>query len=438
MQHNFEGLDRPGGIARVGLLRPLRSREFRLLWAGMSVSLAGDGIFLIAIAWAAYSLWNTPAAFSVVGIAMTVPTIACLLLGGAISDRFDRRRILVYSDLGRGVAVGLLAVLALAHALSFGVLVAIVAVYGVGAAFFTPAFESIVPAIVDPGELAQANALDQFVRPIALRLVGPALGGFLVGSLGVGTAFAVDAGSFVVSAAAVLAMRPTTVSEAAPSSTVVAVADGLRFVRRNVWLWGTLLSAAVAYLAFLGPTETLVPFLVKNTLHGSATDLGLVFAAGGIGAIGAAAVMGQRGQPRRDITVIYLCWTLATLTVVGYGLARSLPQLMLACLLFNALEAAGTILWSTVKQRHIPLNLLGRVSSLDWLISISLLPVSFAITGPVASVVGVRATLVGAGLIGSAATLGALLLPGMRSVEGWIAPGAAAATARTSEELLAG
>ena len=118
------------------------------------------------------------------------------------------------------------------------------------------------------------------------------------------------------------------------------------------------------------------------------------------------------------MTWIYLCWTVATLAVIGYGVGRTVPQLMLACLLFNALEAAGTIMWATVKQRHVPARLLGRVSSLDWLISISLLPVSFAITGPVAGVVGVRATLIGAGLIGAVATLGALLTPGLRSVEG--------------------
>jgi hypothetical protein len=86
MQPSYEGLDRPGGVARVGLLRPLRCRDFRLLWAGMSVSLVGDGIFLVAATWTTYSLWNAPAALSVVGIAMTVPTIACLLLGGAVSD----------------------------------------------------------------------------------------------------------------------------------------------------------------------------------------------------------------------------------------------------------------------------------------------------------------------------------------------------------------
>jgi len=423
MQHSFEGLDRHGGIARVGLLRPLKSRDFRLLWAGMSVSLIGDGMFLIAVTWTAYSLWNTPAALSVVGLAMIVPTIACLLLGGAISDRFDRRRILVFADLGRFVVVGLLAGLALSGALAFWMLVGIVAAYGVGAAFFTPAFEAIVPTIVDPKELAQANALDQFVRPVTLRLVGPALGGWLVGSFGVGIAFALDAASFACSAAAVVAMRGSFVpDQASVSTTTAAVVDGLRFVRSHVWLWGTLASAAIAYLTFLGPTETLLPFVVKNFLGGSATDLGLVFAAGGLGAVGAAVFMGQRGQPRRDITVMYACWTLATLAVAGYGLGRTTVQLMIACLLFNALEAAGTIIWATIKQRHVPASLLGRVSSIDWLISISLLPISFALTGPIAALIGVRTTLVGAGLIGAAATLGALFLPGMRDIEGAAAP----------------
>jgi DHA3 family tetracycline resistance protein-like MFS transporter len=125
---------------------------------------------------------------------------------------------------------------------------------------------------------------------------------------------------------------------------------------------------------------------------------------------------------------MYLSWTLATLAVVGYGLGRTVPQLMLACLLFNALEAAGTIVWSTVKQRHVPLSLLGRVSSLDWLISIGLLPVSFALTGPAVSLVGVRTTLVAAGLIGAVATFGALFLPGMRKIEQTIGPVGPAAT----------
>ncbi|HEY0414810.1 MAG TPA: MFS transporter [Gaiellaceae bacterium] len=417
MQHSFEQLDRPGGFARVGLLRPLRHRDFRLLWAGMSVSLVGDGVFLVATAWTAYSLWDAPAALSVVGIAMSVPTIACLLVGGAVSDRYDRRRVMLLADVARGLAIALLAALAFAHQLTFAVLVAVVALYAIGAGFFTPAFEAAVPGLVPADDLPQANALDQFVRPIAMRLVGPSLGGVVVGLGGAGTAFAIDAASFGVSALAVAALAPLHGEGDASHTTISAVRDGLRFVRRRAWLWGTLVSAAAAYLLFLGPTEVLLPYVVKNDLHASAFDLGIVLAAGGVGAVGAAAVMGERDHPRRSMTFIYACWTLATLAVVGYGLGRSVPQLMLACLLFNALEAAGTIVWATVKQRHVPASLLGRVSSLDWLISISLLPVSYALTGPAAAAIGARATLAAAGVAGAVVTAAALFLPGMRDVE---------------------
>jgi Transmembrane secretion effector len=220
-----------------------------------------------------------------------------------------------------------------------------------------------------------------------------------------------------VCAAALLAMEPQLGSGTPGVSTAAAVRDGLRFVRRHVWLWGTLASAAVAYLLFLGPTEVLLPYLVKNTLHGSPADLGIVLAAGGVGALVAAAWMGQRAQPRRPITVIYACWTVATLAVAGFAVSRTVPQLMLTCLLFNALEAAGTVVWATVKQRHVPGQLLGRVSSLDWLVSISLLPLSYALTAPVAAAAGVRPTLLIAGLGGASVTLAALFLPGMRDLE---------------------
>jgi MFS family permease len=418
MQHSHEALDRPGGFARVNLLAPLRGRDFRLLWLGMAVSLVGDGIFLVAIAWEAYSLWNAPAALSLIGVAMTIPMIACLLPAGVLSDRLDRRHLMLASDLGRAVVLAALAALTLTGRLTYWELVVVVAVYSVGTAFFTPAFEAIVPDIVPASDLPAANSLDQFVRPIALRLAGPAAGGAIVAALGAGTAFGVDCVSFLVSAAAVFALRPPAHARSEHvHSSVHAVKEGLAFVRGRVWLWGTLLSAAIAYLAFMGPAEVLLPYLVKNELHASAGDLGLVFAAGGIGAVCAALLMGQLGHPRRDVTVMYATWTLATLAVAGYGLATASWQLMLACLLFNALEAAGTIVWATIKQRHVPSSMLGRVSSLDWMISIGLLPISYALTAPVAGVIGVRATLVGAAAIGGAVTLGALFLPGMRDIE---------------------
>ena len=419
MHHSYEGLDRPGGLSRVRLLAPFRHRDFRLLWGGMCVSLLGDGVFLVAIAWQAYELSNAPTALSLVGIAMTVPTIAFLLIGGVVSDRIDRRKVMLAADLGRGVLVGVLAVLSLTGALELWHMVALVAGYGAAAAFFGPAFDAITPEVLPAEELAQANALDQLVRPAALRLAGPAVGGLLIEAVGVGAAFALDAASFAVSAAAVLAMRRR---PRAPSAERVSVAGDIRagftYIRGHVWLWATFASAAIAYLLFMGPVEVLLPFLVKNDLHGSAADLGLIFAAGGIGSVLCAVVLGQRGLPRRDITFMYVAWTLATIAVAGYGLAGAVWQLMLVSLAFNALETAGTIVWATAKQHHVPPELLGRVSSLDWLISIGLLPLSFALTGPVSGAIGVQATLIGAGAIGAIVTFGALLMPGMRAVEG--------------------
>ena len=420
MQHSYEGLDRPGGFARVNLLAPLRHRDFRLLWSAMTVSLLGDGVFLVAMAWQTYALWNSPAALSIVGIAMTIPTIAFLLPGGVIADRFDRRRVMLAADALRGVVILGLAALSITGNLRLWELAVIVAVYGVGTAFFTPAFDAIVPDMLPSADLASANSLDQFVRPIALRMAGPALGGWLITAVGVGSAFALDGISFAVSAIALLTIRGTIsrAHEEHVESPTAALVSGLRFVRRRVWIWGTLISAAFAYLVFMGPTEVLLPYVVKNGLHGTAGELGMVFAAGGIGSIACAVLMGQRGHPRRDITFMYVVWTAATLAVAGYGLATAVWQLMAACLAFNALETAGTIVWATIKQRHVPAAMLGRVSSLDWLISIGLLPLSFALTAPVAAAVGARTTLIGAAAIGGVITLAALFLPGMRDVEG--------------------
>ncbi len=418
MQHSHEALDRSGGFARGNLLAPLRHRDFRVLWLGMAVSLIGDGIFFVAVAWESYSLWNAPVALSIVGIGMTVPTVAFLLVGGVVSDRCDRRIVMVWADSLRAASVAVLAILVLTDAVRFWQLVVLVAVYGAGTAFFTPAFEAIVPDLVPRADLPAANSLDQFIRPIALRLIGPVLGGAMV-ALDAGVAFAVDAASFAAALVAVLLIRR--LPQERPDlevSSVIALKEGLRFVRRRVWLWGTFLSAAITYLVFLGPAEVLLPFVVKNDLHGSAGTLGLVLAAGGLGAVGAAVVVGRRGHPRRDVTVMYLTWTLATLAIAGYGIATAAWQLMLACLVFNALEAAGTIVWATIKQRHVPAAMLGRVSSLDWLISIGLLPISFALTAPVAGVIGARATLIAAAVVGGVVTLTALFLPGMRDIEG--------------------
>ncbi len=403
---------------------PLRNRDFRLLFAGRSVSLLGDGAFLVALAWEAYTLSDAPTALSLLGIAMTVPLIALLLFGGVVSDRYDRRRVMLFADLVRAAMLMLLAALAASGELRLWQMMVIVAVYGAAEAFFDPASDAILPELLPESQLGQANALEQFARPLALRIAGPAVGGVLVGALGAGSAFLVDGATFIASAATLWSMSARASAPAGrldvPLRPAVAgrqLREGWSYVRRHVWLWGTFVSAAVAYLLFMGPTLVLLPFMVKHVLRGGGMQLGLVVGAGGLGAVACAALMGRSALPSRGVAFMYVVWTLATLAVAAYGLATAIWELMLACLAFNFLETAGTIVWATMKQRHVPGNLLGRVSSLDWLISIGLLPVSLALTGPVSAVLGVRTTLIGAGLIGAAATLAGLTLPGMRDID---------------------
>ena len=424
MHHSYESLDGFAGSGASGsgsILTPLRrSRDFRLLWTGAVASLVGDGAFLVALAWQVYAMsGGGPGGMSLVGIAMTVPTIAFLLIGGVASDRLERRWLLVGADLLRAVAVALLAGLTIGGQVELWQVVVLSAFYGTGSAFHAPAFDALVPELLSGERLTEANALDQLVRPLALRLAGPAVGGVIVGVAGAGGVFLLDCATFLMAAGTVLLMAPARADRvvADGGSLLVDLKDGWRFVRGHTWLWATFVSAALAYLLFMGPVEVLLPWVVKEGMGGSAFDLGLVFAAGGLASMLCAVLLGRFGLPRRGITFMLVAWTVATLAVAGYGAASAIWQLMLASAAFNALETAGTIVWATTKQRHVPGALLGRVSSLDWLISVGLLPLSFALTGPVSGAIGARATLIAAGLLGAIVTLAALYVPGMRDLD---------------------
>jgi hypothetical protein len=402
----------------AGPLAPLRYREFRLLWTGMSASLIGDGVLLVALAWQVYSLSGLPAAMSAVGVALCLPQVATLLIGGVVSDRFDPRAVMLGSDVVRLLVMAAMAALSISGHLALWHIVALTAVYGAAAGFFGPAFDAVVPQLVGEDDLIAANALDQFVRPAGLQILGPMVGGAVIAAAGVGWAFAVDAATFAVSVAALSLMRPVVLESAGDDSSLMQdMRAGLAYVRRRVWLWGTFLSATFTYLLFVGPTEVLLPYVVKSQLGGGATALGLVLTAGGLGAVAAALTVGWAGVPRRFMTYMYATWAVATLAVAGYGLATATWQLAAACVLVNGLEAAGTVAWATAKQRLVPEGMLGRVSSVDWFVSTALLPLSYALAAPVAAWIGVRQTLVGAGVLGAIVTFGFLFLPGMRVPE---------------------
>jgi MFS family permease len=410
----------PPLVDRVGILRPLRVRDFALLWTGLSVSFIGDGIYLIAIAWQTYDLSNSPSALAAVGVAWSLPQMALLLASGVLSDRLDRRHLMIAGDLIRGFAIAAIGMLSIAGDLTMPSLIALVVVYGAGQAIFGPAFSSIVPTIVPDDLLVQANSLGQSVRPVAWTLIGPVVGGALVAGLGPGWAFVTDAGTFAFSAVMIALIRTRHVrrSDGERTSALADLLDGLRYVRRHPWLWVAMVAATISLLATWGPWEVLVPYVVRNELGGSAAALGLVFGAGGVGAVSAALVMGQRGRlPRRAITWLYASWAIGMLMTAGFGLVTRLWQAMLVALVAETCITVLVVIWITLVQRLVPSELLGRVTSLDWLISTAGVPLSFAVVGPAADAFGADATLIVAGVLGAMVTAAFLFYPGARQPE---------------------
>jgi MFS family permease len=387
----------------------------------MAVSLLGDGVFIVAVAWQAYAISDHPAALAYVGLATSVPQVALLLVGGAVSDRVSRRTVLFWADLARAAAVCALSILVAAGVARLWELCAAGALIGTATAFGSPAFDALVPQLVPEDELTQANAIEQFVRPSAVQLAGPALGGIAVATLHASGSFGLDAATFAFSALCVRRMVPVGVDRTSPGRAAPKVSlwhevgEGARYVRSQVWLWGTFVCATFTYLLFIGPTQVLLPFVVRNSLHQGASTYGEILAVGGAGALAGAVFSGRRRHPQRPMAWIYGWWCLATLAVAGYGVATSAWGLAGAALVVNGAEAAGTVVWATLKQRRVVNSMLGRVSSIDWCISTALLPLSYALTAPVAQVLGARRTLVGVGVLGAAVTLGFLFLPGMQA-----------------------
>jgi DHA3 family tetracycline resistance protein-like MFS transporter len=327
---------------------------------------------------------------------------------------------MIGADVVRAAAIGLLGVLSLGGGLELWHVIALIAFVGLGDAFFNPASTAIVPDLLPEELLPQANALQGLVRPMAVRLVGPAIGGFVVAAVGPGVAFLVDGASFLVSMALLAAIAARPVRAAGGASlrrTFAEVGEGLAFVRRTPWLWATLVSAMFSLLLFVGPVQVLLPFLVKNRLGLEADALGLIFAVGGVGSVLAAIAIGQLGLPRLRITVMYASWAVGVAMLAGYGLMSSLWHALVVGFVAAALFELGAVIWITLLQQLVPRRLLGRVSSLDWLVSTGLVPVSFALTGPVSEVLGPGTTMVAGGLIGSV-LMGALLFwPGVRDPE---------------------
>ena len=392
-------------LTNARILSPLRHRDFALLSGGRTVSLVGDGFFYVALAWQVYLISNDPSALSLVFLASSIPLVAFLLIGGALTDRYDRRLLMISADIVRGVAIGALGILSITGQIQLWHIALVGAIGGTASAFFNPASTAIVPDVLPAEALAQGNALFGVLRRMTLSLIGPAIGGVVVGVFGPGPAFLIDAASFGVSAVAVFAIRARPdlgrAADTGIRETLSQMREGFRFIRRRPWIWATLVSAMLSLLFFIGPVQVLMPYQVKNSLGLGPEALGTILAFGALGAIAMALVVGHFGLPRKRVTVMFLCFSLGVAGMAGYGVMGALWQALIIAAVTNALFELGDVIWTTMLQQGVPRSYLGRVSSLDWLLSTGLVPMSYALVGPVSNVLGPGPTMVGGALVGA-------------------------------------
>jgi len=277
---------------------------------------------------------------------------------------------------------------------------------------------ALIPELVPASLIVQANSVEQTMRPLMLQFVGPAFGGLMVAAWGAAFAFAIDAATFIASIIALLLMRSRPPASMSQKSILSDVREGVGYVRSQTWLWGTLLAFCVAVLTFWGPYEVLLPFLVRNELGGGADGYGLILAAGGVGSIVAALILAKTGIPHHRLLTVFLAFIIASLGIAAYGLGQELWHMAVFSAIGGVCFAGGLGAWQTLLQTEAPKPLLGRVAALDWMVSTALLPVSFAMVGPLSAVIGERTTMVSCGVI-AAISLAAfyLAIPGMRTID---------------------
>jgi MFS family permease len=397
------------------IAEPLRHRDFRLLWAGQTLTLFGTFVSLVAFPFQVLQLGGTALELGVLTAIFSAANLVFLLLGGAVADRVPRRTLIVVAELASGVIMAVLAALSAAGLIQIWHLYVSVVFFGAATAFSVPALGAIIPELVPDEILVPANALRGLSRQ-ASRVGGPVVGGLLVGLAGPSSAFALDAVSFLVGAGAVALTASRPILTRKRASIRAEIREGLAFVFSVQWLWVTIFGFAFVAASFIGALGVGLPLLVTEVLRAGPATFGIVSAAMGVGEAVGAAIMGQVHIRRAGIAM-YVFAVFGGIALLMYGLIPTVPGALAASVLLGFSFVSFGVLWESALQRHVPRRMLGRVTSVDWFGGSLLAPVAPVAAALIAAAYGVPAVFLVGGTITTALCLAALLLPSIRRLE---------------------
>jgi predicted MFS family arabinose efflux permease len=373
-----------------------RHRELRLLLAGQTASTLGDRIVFVALALYVTDI-GSPSDVGIVLAAHAVPLIAFLLIGGVWADRLPRHRVMVVTDLVRFALHALLAALIFSGDVEIWMIAVIEALFGTADAFFRPAYTGLIPQTVPESEIQPAKATFSTVETAA-EFIGPALATALVLGVGPGYAFAIDAATFIVSAAFLLPLRPRARGELGVRTTVLTeLREGWTEVRSRDWIWVIILAFSLALLTSFGPWQTLGA-TVSIEQYDTRATFGIATAAMGAGTI-LGALIGFRWRPRHPMRtgmLLALPWP-ASFAIFAIGLP--LPLLLVVFTATGTCVALFGIWWETALAERVPPHVLSRVTAYDWMGSLALLPLGYLLAGPLGERLGATEVLIGGSVL---------------------------------------
>ncbi len=386
-------------------LKPFRLGQYRLLAAALTLSLLGAGMWIVAVVWQVIALGGGPVDLSMVATGGAIGMLVAVLFGGVLADRVPQRNILVVVEAVKSISIAVAAVLALSGALELWHLVVVTLILGFADGFFYPAYSALLPSILPADDLLAANGVEGMLRPTIMQAAGPALASAAIAAFSPGLAFALVAGAQFLAVCGLFFLRAIPIRREArePQHPLRALTSDLRegfdYMVRTPWLLGTLVFACLLILVIMGPIEVLLPFAVRDQTGGGPAAFALVLASFGIGGAIGSLVVASLKLPRRYLTIMNLLWGAGCIPLVVIGITSQLWIMVIALFVVGFTFSAATVIWGTLLQRRVPSALLGRVSSLDFFVSLALMPISMALAGPVGEAIGLAPAFLVAGAI---------------------------------------
>jgi len=395
-------------------LTPLRvSRDYRLLYTGQFVSAFGSAISYVVLPWQVYQLTKSTFAVGMLGVAEFVPMFLMAFVGGALADYIDRRRLVMLAEALMAVLCCALVFNSLLSQPRVWALVLIASLFAACNSVHRPAIEALTPRIVPAELMAAVSALVAFSHN-ATFIVGASLAGLATATLGAAAGYAFDAATFIASLFMLLLMRAVPAPEAADRPSLRSIKDGLLYARSRQELLGTYLIDIIAI--FFGMPVALFPAIAERL--GSAS-VGLLYAMPAVGAMLATLTSGWMEKVNRHGLAITLSVVIWGSAIIGFGFATKLWVALLCLVAAFAADMVSGMFRMTIWNQTIPDHLRGRLASIEMISYMTGPYLGNAEAGLVASLFGLRASVVSGGVmcvIG--AGILALFLPGFIRYDG--------------------